>query len=138
VKHQAAVAKRLLLSAEYILGNGVEQDVLCVRVGRSFAELTRNLRDGAAIPVVHSRSRLSIIADPCHGKGLRTKVRPTAGAAITAGDEGVICEANPNPEMALSHGAQLLCPRQFEELVQQDTVLSEAIGRRPMRLPLRV
>ncbi|HEU0016692.1 MAG TPA: 3-deoxy-7-phosphoheptulonate synthase [Longimicrobium sp.] len=126
----AATVKDLLLSAEYVLAEGNGSVILCERGVRGFDTHTRNLLDLTAIPVVKSLSHLPIIADPSHGTGLRAKVIPMARAAVAAGADGLMIEVHPDPERALSDGAQSLYPDQFEELMQQIAVIAEAIGRR--------
>jgi 3-deoxy-7-phosphoheptulonate synthase len=125
----AATVKDLLLSAEYLLAEGNGQVILCERGVRGFDTHTRNLLDLTAIPVVHSLSHLPIIADPSHGTGLRAKVIPMARAAVAAGADGLMIEVHPDPERALSDGAQSLFPAQFEELMQQIESIAAAIGR---------
>jgi 3-deoxy-7-phosphoheptulonate synthase len=125
----AATVKDLLLSAEYILAEGNGKVILCERGVRGFDTHTRNLLDLTAIPVVKSLSHLPIIADPSHGTGLRAKVIPMARAAVAAGADGLMIEVHPDPERAMSDGAQSLYPEQFEELMQQIAVIAEAIGR---------
>ncbi|HSR41753.1 MAG TPA: N-acetylneuraminate synthase family protein, partial [Longimicrobiales bacterium] len=126
----AATIKELLLAAEYILNEGNPNVILCERGVRSFDDHTRNLLDLTAIPVVKSLSHLPIIADPSHGTGLRSKVSPMARAAVAAGADGLMIEVHPDPDHALSDGAQSLYPKQFVELVEQVTIIAEAIGRR--------
>jgi 3-deoxy-7-phosphoheptulonate synthase len=133
----AATIKELLLSAEYVLAEGNEQVILCERGIRSFDDQTRNLLDLTAIPVVKSLSHLPIIADPSHGTGIRAKVTPMARAAVAAGADGLLIEVHPNPDRALSDGAQSLWPEQFDELVQQVAGIAEAIGRRIAVMPAR-
>ena len=125
----AATIKELLLSAEYILAEGNAQVILCERGVRSFDDQTRNLLDLTAIPVVKSLSHLPIIADPSHGTGVRAKVTPMARAAVAAGADGLMVEVHPDPDHALSDGAQSLWPAQFEELMAQVEVIAHAIGR---------
>jgi len=79
---------------------------------------------------VHKLSHLPIIADPSHGTGLRDKVIPMARAAIAAGADGIMVEVHPNPEEALSDGAQSLYPDQFAQLMREVRIIAEAIGRR--------
>jgi len=126
----AATINELLLSAEYILAEGNGKVILCERGVRGFDEHTRNLLDLTAIPVVHSLSHLPIIADPSHGTGVRAKVTPMARAAVAAGADGLLIEVHPNPDRALSDGAQSLWPDQFGELVHQVGIIAEAIGRK--------
>jgi 3-deoxy-7-phosphoheptulonate synthase len=125
----AATVKDLLLSAEYILAEGNPDVILCERGVRGFDTHTRNLLDLTAIPVVKSLSHLPIIADPSHGTGLRAKVIPMARAAVAAGADGLMIEVHPEPERAMSDGAQSLYPEQFEEMMEQISTIAEAIGR---------
>ena len=125
----AATITELLLAAEYILAEGNDQVILCERGIRGFDTHTRNLLDLTAIPVVHSLSHLPIIADPSHGTGVRAKVIPMARAAIAAGADGLIIEVHPDPDRALSDGAQSLAPEHFDELMAQIRPIAEAIGR---------
>src|SRR5712671_4120944 len=125
----AATISDLLLSAEYILSEGNPNIILCERGVRSFDPAARNLLDLTAIPIVHRLSHLPIIADPSHGTGLRDKVTPMARAALAAGADGVIVEMHPNPDRALSDGAQSLYPDQFAQLVKELRAVATAIGR---------
>jgi 3-deoxy-7-phosphoheptulonate synthase len=125
----SATIKELLLSAEYILAEGNPQVILCERGVRGFDDHTRNILDLTAIPVVHALSHLPIIADPSHGTGLRAKVIPMARAAAAAGADGLMIEVHPNPDQALSDGAQSIWPDQFDDLVRQVAQIVHAIGR---------
>jgi len=125
----AATITDLLLSAEYILAEGNDQVILCERGIRSFDQTARNLFDLTAIPIVQRLSHLPIIADPSHGTGLRDKVTPMARAAIAAGADGLMVEVHPNPDRALSDGAQSLYPDQFASLVGELRTIATAIGR---------
>jgi 3-deoxy-7-phosphoheptulonate synthase len=129
----AATIRELLLSAEYILAEGNPNVILCERGIRSFDDQTRNLLDLTAIPVVKALSHLPIVADPSHGTGIRAKVIPMARAAVAAGADGLMIEVHPDPDRALSDGAQSLWPHQFDELVGQVDVIAQAIGRRLVR-----
>jgi 3-deoxy-7-phosphoheptulonate synthase len=125
----AATVKDLLLSAEYILAEGNPDVILCERGVRGFDTHTRNLLDLTSIPVVKALSHLPIIADPSHGTGLRAKVIPMARAAVAAGADGLMVEVHPEPERAMSDGAQSLYPEQFVEMMEQIGTIAEAIGR---------
>jgi 3-deoxy-7-phosphoheptulonate synthase len=125
----AATINDLLLSAEYILAEGNQNVILCERGVRSFDPAARNMLDLTAIPIVHRLSHLPIIADPSHGTGLREKVIPMARAAVAAGADGVMIEVHPEPDRALSDGAQSLYPDQFTQLVVELRAVAAAIGR---------
>jgi 3-deoxy-7-phosphoheptulonate synthase len=125
----AATINELLLSAEYILSEGNGKVILCERGVRSFDPAARNMFDLTAVPIVHRLSHLPIIADPSHGTGLRDKVIPMARAAVAAGADGVLIEMHPEPDRALSDGAQSLYPDQFTQLVRELRAVASAIGR---------
>jgi 3-deoxy-7-phosphoheptulonate synthase len=76
-----------------------------------------------------------MVADPSHGTGLRDKVTPMARAAVAAGADGIIVEVHPNPDRALSDGAQSLYPEQFKSLVEELRAIASAIGRSVAALP---
>jgi 3-deoxy-7-phosphoheptulonate synthase len=86
--------------------------------------------DISAIPVVKKLSHLPITADPSHATGRRDKVPPMARAAVAAGADALIVEVHPNPEKAMSDGAQSLYPEQFERLVKECSLIAQAVGRR--------
>ena len=65
----AATVEDLLMSAEYILSNGNREVMLCERGIRTFETYTRNTFDLSAIPVIHNRSHLPVVADPSHATG---------------------------------------------------------------------
>ena len=125
----AATIEEWLLSAEYVLAGGNTEVILCERGIRTFESYTRNTLDISAIPVIQKLSHLPIIADPSHGTGLRDKVAPMARAAIAAGADGLIIEVHPDPDHALSDGAQSIFPLQFDRLMAELRIIAPAIGR---------
>jgi len=125
----SATIEELLLSAEYILAGGNYNVILCERGIRTFENYTRNTMDISAIPVVKKLSHLPIVADPSHGTGRRDKVAPMARAALAAGADGLMIEVHPDPDHALSDGAQSLHAAQFAELMAQLRMIAPAVGR---------
>ena len=125
----AATYEELLLSAEYIMSGGNYEVILCERGIRTFETYTRNTLDVAAIPILHKLSHLPVAADPSHGTGLRDKVPPMARASVAAGADALIIEVHPDPDKALSDGAQSLYPQQFSELMDQLRIIAPAVGR---------
>jgi 3-deoxy-7-phosphoheptulonate synthase len=125
----AATIADLLLSAEYILSEGNTQVILCERGVRTFDPAVRNMFDLTAIPLVHSMSHLPIVADPSHGTGVRDMVIPMARAAVAAGADGILVEMHPEPDRALSDGAQSLYPNQFATLMAELRGVATAVGR---------
>jgi 3-deoxy-7-phosphoheptulonate synthase len=125
----SATIEELLLSAEYIMAGGNYHVILCERGIRTFESYTRNTMDICAIPVVKKLSHLPMFADPSHGTGRRDKVLPMARAAVAAGADGLLVEVHPEPDKALSDGAQSLRPEQFAEMMRQCRIIASAVGR---------
>jgi 3-deoxy-7-phosphoheptulonate synthase len=125
----AATIEELLLSAEYIMSGGNYEVLLCERGIRTFETSTRNTMDIAAVPVLKRLTHLPVIADPSHGTGKRDYVQAMARAATAAGADGLLVEVHPDPDHALSDGAQTLRPDQFREMMQQVRAIAAAIGR---------
>src|ERR1700684_2760877 len=118
-----------LLSAEYILAGGNYEVILCERGIRTFETYTRNTMDISAIPVIHKLSHLPMTADPSHGTGRRDMVLPMARAAVAAGADGLMVEVHPDPDHAMSDGAQTLTPPQFLDLMHKVRAVAAAVGR---------
>ena len=114
-----------LAAAEYVLAGGNERVVLCERGIRTFETATRNTLDVSAVVVARERTHLPVIVDPSHAAGLRRWVPALAKAALAAGAHGLIVEAHPDPDHALSDGPQSLT---FDGLRQ----LADEIGVAPV------
>jgi 3-deoxy-7-phosphoheptulonate synthase len=99
----SATVEEWLGSAEYILLNGNPNVVLCER----------------GIRIVRKMTHLPVIFDPSHATGKRDLVLPTALASIVVGAHGVMVEVHPEPERALSDGAQSLHFKEFDSLLGQ-------------------
>lgn len=125
----SATIQELLMSAEYILSNGNFQVALCERGIRTFEEATRNTMDISAIPVIKQLSHLPVIADPSHATGKWGLVGPVSKAAVAAGCDGLLIEVHPNPEEAVSDGAQSLNLRNFAILMEELKSVSVSVGR---------
>ncbi len=125
----SATIEEWLMSAEYILASGNKDVILCERGIRTFEKYTRNTFDLSAIPVVHKKSHLPVIADPSHATGLRDQVPPMARAAVAAGADGLMIEIHDDPEHAFSDGPQALLPDEFISLTKELNKIAEALGR---------
>lgn len=123
----SATIDELLMSAEYILSHGNRRVILCERGIRTYETATRNTTDINAIPVLKALTHLPVILDPSHSTGLRDYVIPIARAGIAAGADGLIVEVHPDPDHALSDGAQSLRPEQLAALVRQVKRIAEAM-----------
>lgn len=126
----SALIQEWLMSAEYLLAGGNKNVMLCERGIRTFEKYTRNTFDLSAIPVVHKKSHLPVIADPSHATGLRDQVPPMARAAVAAGADGLMIEIHNDPENAFSDGPQALLPDTYLNLVKELKLIANAIGRK--------
>lgn len=118
-----------LLSAEYIMAGGNSDVMLCERGIRTFEDYTRNTLDLAAIPAIKRLSHLPVLVDPSHGTGKWHMVTPLALGAIAVGTHGLLIEVHPNPDKALSDGAQSLTLENFEELMNSARAVAMSVGR---------
>lgn len=121
--------QEFLLSAEYIMAQGNANVILCERGIRTFETMTRNTFDLSAVPILKKLSHLPVMADPSHATGKRDLIMPMSRAAIAAGADSLMIEVHPNPERALSDGAQSLHLPEFEELMKAIRPVAKSIGR---------
>jgi 3-deoxy-7-phosphoheptulonate synthase len=128
----SATIDEWLLAAEYIMGEGNYNVILCERGVRTFAQHTRNTLDLAAVPAVQRISHLPVVVDPSHGTGKNHMVTPLARAGVAVGADGLIIEVHNQPERALSDGAQSLTLEQYEQLVHEVRAIREAIVPAPV------
>jgi 3-deoxy-7-phosphoheptulonate synthase len=113
----SSTIKELLMSAEYIVAHGNPNVILCERGIRTFETATRNTCDITAVPVLEELSHLPIVLDPSHATGKRSLVPALSRAAVAIGADGLIVEVHPNPEKAVSDGAQSLTLDQFAKMM---------------------
>src|SRR5471032_2889922 len=125
----SATIEEVLLSAEYILSGGNYDLILCERGIRTYETYTRNTMDISAIPVLKKLTHLPVFGDPSHGVGIRDLVPPMALASVAAGADGLLMEMHPDPNKAMSDGAQSLYPEQLEKLMEQLRRLAPVVGR---------
>ncbi|MBV9926891.1 MAG: 3-deoxy-7-phosphoheptulonate synthase [Acidobacteria bacterium] len=128
----SATIDEWLLAAEYIMGEGNYNVVLCERGVRTFAQHTRNTLDLAAVPAVQRLSHLPVVVDPSHGTGKNHMVTPLARAGVAVGADGLIIEVHNRPELALSDGAQSLTLEQYEQLAREVRAIHETIAPAPV------
>lgn len=119
-----------LMSAEYIMSGGNQNVILCERGIRTFETETRNTLDIQAVPIVNKYSHLPVIIDPSHASGAWDLVIPMSRAAVASGADGIMVEVHPNPEEALSDGAQSLKFSKFELLIKEIKPVVEVMGRK--------
>jgi 3-deoxy-7-phosphoheptulonate synthase len=125
----SATLEEWLMAAEYVMAGGNYNVVLCERGVRTFSDHSRNTLDLSVIPPVKHLSHLPILVDPSHGTGKRDYVPAMALASLAAGADGLLVEVHPDPDHALSDGAQSLTFAGFERLLQSLRRLAEPLGR---------
>ncbi len=125
----SATLEEWLMAAEYILAGGNKQVALCERGVRTFSDHSRNTLDLSVIPPLKVQSHLPVLVDPSHGTGKRAYVPPMALAALAAGADGLMIEIHPDPDRAMSDGAQSLDFAAFDALLEALRRLAEPLGR---------
>jgi len=119
--------EELLMSAEYILSSGNPNVILCERGIRTFETATRNTLDLSAVPVLKGLTHLPVVVDPSHAAGNWRFVIPLSRAAVAVGADGIIVEVHPDPEKAVSDGAQSLKPERFYQLMDDVRAIAKAM-----------
>jgi 3-deoxy-7-phosphoheptulonate synthase len=125
----SATLEEWLMAAEYVMAGENYQVVLCERGVRTFSDHSRNTLDLSVIPPAKTLSHLPILVDPSHGTGRRAYVPAMALAGLAAGADGLLIEVHPDPDRALSDGAQSLDFAGFTELLESLRRLAEPLGR---------
>ena len=126
----AATIAETVGASEYVLGEGNPWVILCERGLRTFEPLYRYTLDLLAVPILQERTGLPVIVDPSHAPGRRDLVARAAKAAIAIGADGLIVEADENPDQALSDGPQQLWAAEFPAFVEQIRRIADAERRR--------
>ncbi len=125
----SATLEDWLMAAEYIMAGGNYQVILCERGIRTFVDHSRNTLDLSVIPPAKAVSHLPIFVDPSHGTGKRAYVSAMAMAGLAAGADGLMIEMHPDPERALSDGAQSLDFPGTEKLLDRLKQMAVLMGR---------
>jgi 3-deoxy-7-phosphoheptulonate synthase len=125
----SATLEEWLMAAEYVMAGGNYNVVLCERGVRTFSDHSRNTLDLSVIPPVKKLSHLPILVDPSHGTGKRDYVPAMALAALAAGADGLLIEIHPEPDRAMSDGAQSLSFAGFERLLESLKKLAGPLER---------
>jgi 3-deoxy-7-phosphoheptulonate synthase len=126
----SATLEELLMAAEYVLHGGNYKVILCERGVRTFADHARNTLDLSIVPMVQKLSHLPVFVDPSHAIGKRAFIEPMAKAALACGADGLMIEVSPDPDHALSDGAQTLDFKAFAKLLKSLEPIAQAVGRK--------
>lgn len=124
----SATMEEFLLAAEYILNEGNPNVMLCERGIRTFETHTRFTLPLASVTYLHERTHLPVVVDPSHGTGKASLVPDMAVAATAIGADGLIIEVHPDPENAMSDGAQSLTFEAFEQTMARCRKVADAVG----------
>lgn len=125
----AATFEEFLLAAEYILAQGNAQVILCERGIRTFEDHTRNTLSLSIVPALNERSHLPVAVDPSQGTGKSSLVIPMSRAAVAVGADSLLVEVHPEPERALTDGAQSINLAQFRQMMKELRPIAQAVGR---------
>jgi len=125
----AMTLKEYLQAAEYILASGNDRVILCERGIRTFEDHTRNTLSLSAVPELQERSHLPVLIDPSHGTGHARMVPAMARAAVAAGCDALMIETHPDPEHAMTDGAQSVTPKVLAEIIDQVRRVAAAVDR---------
>src|SRR5262245_41204479 len=125
----SATLEEWLMAAEYVMAGGNYRVVLCERGVRTFSDHSRNTLDLSVVPPAKALAHLPVLVDPSHGTGKRDYVPPMALASLAAGADGLLIEVHPDPDRALSDGAQTLDFAGFDRLLNSLRRLAEPLGR---------
>ena len=114
----AATVEEWLQAGEHLLNAGAAHVIFCERGIQSFDPCTRNLLDLGAVALLKHVHGQPVVVDPSHAVGRRDLIAAMARAARAAGADGLLIEAHPEPETALSDGAQALDAEALADVAQ--------------------
>lgn len=126
----SATIEEWLMSAEYIMASGNENVILCERGIRTFEKYTRNTLDISAVLAIKELSHLPIVIDPSHAAGKYSMIERLSMASQAVGANGIIVEIHPDPEHALSDGAQSLKLEKFDSMMGKLKELSSVLDKK--------
>jgi len=118
-----ATVDEILGAAERILSKGNKNVAICLRgvVGMpSYRHVFPSIRwspDIMMIPALKELTNIPIIYDPSHSTGYRNFVPAISKAAISAGADGLILEAHPDPEKSISDPDQAIKIEKLKEII---------------------
>lgn len=118
-----------LMSAEYIMASGNPNVILCERGIRTFEKYTRNTLDISAVLAIQELSHLPVVIDPSHAAGKYSMIEKLSMASLAVGADGIIVEIHPDPEHALSDGAQSLKLDKFDHMMDSLKKLAEVLDK---------
>ena len=125
----SATLEDWLMAAEYILAGGNYDVILCERGVRTFSDHSRNTLDLSVVPPAKSLSHLPVFVDPSHGTGKRNYVPAMTYASMASGADGVMIEVHPDPDHAVSDGAQTIDFSTLDAMLVKLKAMAGLFGR---------
>ena len=125
----SATLEEWLMAAEYIMAGGNYDVILCERGVRTFSDHSRNTLDLSVVPPAKALSHLPVFVDPSHGTGKRQYVPAMTYAAMASGADGVMIEVHPDPDRAVSDGAQTIDFAALDAMLAKLKAMAELFGR---------
>ena len=119
-------------AADYVLGEGNDQVILCERGIRSFETTTRNTLDISAVVALRERTPQPIIVDPSHASGHAAWVCALGLAAVAAGADGLLVECHPHPEESWCDPLQAITPDQLRRLIEAVDFMATVVRPVPL------
>ena len=124
----SATVQEWIMSAEYIMAEGILKVILCERGIRTFETATRNTLDLSAVAMLHEMTHLPVVVDPSHASGIARLVKPMSFAAAACGADGLMIEVHNAPAKALCDGPQALRPEKFAEVTRGVNAIRETVN----------
>ncbi len=128
-RHYAARLEEFAQMADMLMSKGKQNIILCERGIRTFETATRFTLDLGAVVWIKNHLRLPVIVDPSHAFGMEYGVIPLAKAAMALGADGVMVEAHPEPERAMSDSKQQLTLEQMQRLINELKPIAKAVNK---------
>ena len=120
--------KEFIQAAEFVLSAGNSNVILCERGIRTFETETRFTLDLCGVAFLKENCNLPIVVDPSHALGFRYGISDLSKAATAMGVDGLLIEAHPEPDKALSDSAQQIDLQQLSKLHAEINQLGLAVN----------
>lgn len=125
----SATMEEFVLAAEYIIAHGNKNVILCERGIRSYETHTRNTFDVSVVPFVKQNTNLPIIVDPSHAVGIRSYVETMSLAGVAAGADGLIIEADIDPDLTNTDIDQTISLETLKDIENKITLIAPIVGK---------
>ena len=81
------------------------------------------------VPPAKALSHLPVFVDPSHGTGKRPYVPAMTYASMASGADGVLIEVHPDPDHAVSDGAQTIDFAMLDDMLAKLKAMAALFGR---------